>query len=107
MTDTDANTDDVRAAVINTRDRVGFALLVVIFLGGLWLMAAPFIVGYQVRAAHWTHGTTDEFVVGAALAVLSLATLVVCVGGALRELSRRTPSAPTSGSAASAGPDGS
>ena len=62
-----------------------------ILLGGLWLMAAPFMVGYQDRTTHWTDGTVDTFVVGAGVAVSALATIVVFVAGILFELSRRAP----------------
>jgi hypothetical protein len=73
----------------NPADRVGVGILVLMFLGGLWLMVAPFMVGYQDRTAHWTNGTINIFIVGAGVALLALATIVVFVAGVLFELARR------------------
>lgn len=77
-----------RPALLNPPDRLGVAALVVIFLGGLWLMVAPFLVGYQGRSAPWTHGTIDIFAVGGGVAVLAFAALIVVACGALVELAR-------------------
>ena len=77
-----------RPAVLNNADRIGVGVLVLIFLGGLWLMAAPFIVGYQQRSSHWSHGTISSFTVGAGVSVLALATLVVFVAGLAAEMTR-------------------
>ncbi|QDP98235.1 hypothetical protein FOE78_22080 [Microlunatus elymi] len=74
--------------MINSRDRLGVGVLCLIFLGGLWLMAAPFIVGYQPRSGHWSHGTISSFAVGAGMSALALATGIVFVAGILYELPR-------------------
>ena len=76
-------------SLVNPKDRIGLAVLVVMFLAGLWLMVAPFLVGYQARGGDWSNGTLNEFAVGGGLAVLALATIVWVVAGTLHELSRR------------------
>lgn len=83
-----------RVSLMSPPDRLGVAALVVAFLGGLWLMAAPFIVGYQGRSASWTHGTINIFAVGGGVAVLAFAALVVVAGGVLVELSRTAQRGP-------------
>lgn len=86
---TDASTR-VSTRVSNVGDRLGVGVLVLMFLGGLWLMAAPFIVGYQDRTAKWTTGTINIFVVGAGVALLALTTIILFVAGVLFELSRNS-----------------
>lgn len=72
----------------NTSDRISLAVLGVMFCGGLWLMAAPFIVGYQDRTTHWTDGTISIFTVGGSITVLALATVVISAVKTLVGLSR-------------------
>lgn len=92
MTHTAAVLDDTRparrTALMNQPDRVGVVALVILLLGGLWLMAAPFIVGFQDSAADWSDGTIGAFAVGGGVAALALATVVVVVAGVLFDLSR-------------------
>lgn len=94
MTHTAAVLDDTRpagrTALMNQPDRVGVVALVILLLGGLWLMAAPFIVGFQDSAADWSDGTIGAFAfaVGGGVAALALATIVVVVAGVLFDLSR-------------------
>lgn len=80
----------VSTGTSNAVDRLGVGVLVLMFLGGLWMMAAPFIVGYQGRTAKWTTGTINIFVVGAGVSLLALTTIVVFIGGVLFELSRNS-----------------
>ncbi|HEY9293523.1 MAG TPA: hypothetical protein VIP98_19780 [Microlunatus sp.] len=77
-----------RTAVFGSADRIGVLVLVLMFLGGLWLVAAPFIVGYQHRSSDWSDGTTASVAVGAGVAVLALATLVAFVAGIGYEVTR-------------------
>lgn len=80
----------VSTRVSNVGDRLGVGVLVLMFLGGLWLMAAPFVVGYQDRTVKWTTGTINIFVVGAGVALLALTTIILFVAGVLFELSRNS-----------------
>lgn len=90
MSQTNRSTATLQPTSANPGDRLGVAVLVLMFLGGLWLMAAPFIVGYQDRTANWTTGTINIFVVGAGLALLALTTIIVYVAGVLFELARNS-----------------
>jgi hypothetical protein len=71
------------------RSKLGIAALVLLFLGGLWLIAAPFAVGYQPRGAAYTDATVNDLRLGGALAGLSFVTLVVFAADALREIAGR------------------
>ncbi|UYG17658.1 SPW repeat protein [Brachybacterium huguangmaarense] len=73
---------------LNTLDKVGMGILTLLTLSGLWMIVAPFLVGYQARTSDWAAGTTNDVVVGITLVVLSLVALVVLFGGALGELAR-------------------
>lgn len=77
-----------RPGLVNQKDRIGFGVLILMFLGGLWLMVAPFLVGYQSRGGDWSDGTLNEFAVGGGLAVVALVTIVWIIAGTLHELSR-------------------
>lgn len=85
-----SDTTGVNARTTTARDRLGVGVLLLMFLGGLWLMAAPFIVGYQDRTTNWTTGTINIFAVGAGVALLALTTIVVFVAGVLFELARNS-----------------
>ncbi|RVX46196.1 hypothetical protein EDD27_9050 [Nonomuraea polychroma] len=69
--------------------KLGVAALVLLFLGGLWLIAAPFAVGYQPRGAAYVAATVNDLWLGGALAALSFVSLVIYAADALRELARR------------------
>ncbi|MFI6534740.1 hypothetical protein ACIBHY_19955 [Nonomuraea sp. NPDC050547] len=69
--------------------KLGVSALVLLFLGGLWLVAAPFVVGYQPRGAAYTDATVNDLWLGGILAGLSFAALVAYAADALRELARR------------------
>ena len=43
------------------------------FLGGGWLILAPFALGYQPYGADWVGQTTNDFVVGICVAAVALA----------------------------------
>ncbi|MER7361722.1 hypothetical protein ACI2LC_11400 [Nonomuraea wenchangensis] len=69
--------------------KLGAGALVVLFLGGLWLVAAPFAVGYQPRGAEYADATVNDLWVGGGLIGLTFVALVVYAADALRELARR------------------
>ncbi|MEW9555968.1 hypothetical protein [Nonomuraea sp. NPDC050783] len=69
--------------------KLGVSALVLLFLGGLWLVAAPFAVGYQPRGAEYVDATVNDLWVGGGLAGLAFVALVIYAADALRELARR------------------
>lgn len=80
---------------VNSKDKLGIGVLVLTLLGGVWLAAAPFIVGYQSRGAHWPEGTRNEFFVGVGIMALAVTALVVFAANALAEISYRPAHART------------
>ncbi|MFI7615487.1 hypothetical protein E1286_11545 [Nonomuraea terrae] len=71
------------------RAKVGITALVLLFLGGLWLVAAPFAVGYQPRGDEYADATVNDLWVGGALAALGFVALVIYAADVLRELASR------------------
>jgi hypothetical protein len=69
--------------------KLGVSALVLLFLGGLWLVAAPFAVGYQPRGTTYVDATINDLWLGGAIAGLSFVALVVYAADALRELAHR------------------
>jgi hypothetical protein len=69
--------------------KLGVSALVLLFLGGLWLVAAPFVVGYQPRGAAYVDATVNDLWVGGSLAALSFVAIVIYAADSLRELARR------------------
>ncbi|MEU8394185.1 hypothetical protein AB0C28_03285 [Nonomuraea sp. NPDC048892] len=69
--------------------KLGVSALVLLFLGGLWLVAAPFAVGYQPRGATYADATVNDLWLGGGIAAVSFVTLVVYAADALRELASR------------------
>ncbi|MFD1543800.1 hypothetical protein [Nonomuraea guangzhouensis] len=69
--------------------KLGVSALVVLFLAGLWLIAAPFAVGYQPRGAAYADATVNDLWLGGALAGVSFVAIVVYAADALRELTGR------------------
>ncbi|WP_219471146.1 hypothetical protein [Nonomuraea rhizosphaerae] len=69
--------------------KVGVSALILLFLAGLWLVAAPFAVGYQPRGAAYADATVNDLWIGGGLAAVSFVALVVYAADALRELAGR------------------
>ncbi|MFC4014346.1 hypothetical protein ACFOY2_44475 [Nonomuraea purpurea] len=69
--------------------KLGVSALVLLFLGGLWLVAAPFAVGYQPLGGAYVDATVNDLWLGGALAALSFSALVFYAADALRELTAR------------------
>lgn len=69
--------------------KLGVAALAALFLGGMWLIAAPFAVGYQPAGADWVTATENDMWVGGIVTAISFAGLVVYAADALRELAAR------------------
>lgn len=68
--------------------KLGVSALVLLFLIGLWLVAAPFAIGYQPAGAAYTDATVNDLWIGGGLAGVSFLALVVYAADALRELTR-------------------
>ncbi|MGV9302522.1 DUF948 domain-containing protein [Nonomuraea sp. NPDC004354] len=68
---------------------LGLGALALLFVGGLWLVAAPFVTGYQPRGAAWTDATVNDVWIGGLLAAGAFLTLAGYAAATLRELARR------------------
>jgi hypothetical protein len=66
--------------------RVGLAGVVAVFATGLWLVAAPFALGYQLVGAGWTGATRTDVIAGGLLAVAGFAGLFGVTAGRVGEL---------------------
>jgi hypothetical protein len=66
--------------------RAGLAMIALIFLAGLWLVAAPFAVRYQPPHAAWTGMTRADVGIGAALAVTGFGGMIAVIAGRVREM---------------------
>ncbi|NRQ37494.1 hypothetical protein HII36_37535 [Nonomuraea sp. NN258] len=69
--------------------KLGVSALILLFLGGLWLVAAPFAVGYQARGATYVDATINDLWLGGSLAAVSFVALAFYAGDVLRELAGR------------------
>ncbi|WP_043619736.1 hypothetical protein [Nonomuraea candida] len=69
--------------------KMGVSALILLFVAGLWLVAAPFAVGYQPRGAEYVDATVNDLWLGGGIAALSFVTLVIYAADALRDLARR------------------
>jgi hypothetical protein len=67
-------------------NRAGVAGVVAVFLAGLWLVAAPFAVGYQLPGAGWTGTTKTDVIVGGLLAAAGFAGIIGVIAGRVGEL---------------------
>ena len=66
--------------------RVGVAGVVAVFAAGLWLVAAPFALGYQLAGAGWTGATKTDVILGGLLAAAGFAGLFGVIAGRIVEL---------------------
>ncbi len=66
--------------------RAGFTMIALIFLAGVWLVAAPFAVRFQPPHAAWTGITRADVVLGAVLAVTGLGGMLAVIAGRVREM---------------------
>jgi cytochrome bd-type quinol oxidase subunit 2 len=61
-------------------------MIALIFLAGLWLMAAPFVLRYQAAHVAWTGITRADVGIGSALAVTGLGGMLAVIAGQVREM---------------------
>jgi hypothetical protein len=66
--------------------RVGTAGVLAVFAGGVWLVAAPFALGYQAVGVGWTGATKTDVITGGVLAMAGFAGLFAVIAGRVREL---------------------
>ena len=66
--------------------RVGLAGVVAVFAAGIWLVAAPFALGYQPTGAGWTGATKTDVILGGLLAVAGFAGLFGVTAGRVTQL---------------------
>ena len=66
--------------------RVGVAGVVAVFAAGLWLVAAPFALGYQLAGAGWTGATKTDVILGGLLAAAGFAGLFGVTAGRVMQL---------------------
>jgi hypothetical protein len=66
--------------------------LVIVFLAGAWLIAAPFVLRFQPSGAPWTGAARMDVAAGAVLAVAGFAGFFVALCGRVRELYAEAPS---------------
>ena len=92
--------------------RIGMAGLLAVFAAGFWLIAAPFALGYQHRAAvppgtAWTGATWTDVITGGVLAVTGFVGLFAVVAGRVGELYADARSAASLAATADRGNPGS
>jgi hypothetical protein len=66
--------------------RVGLAGVIAVFAAGIWLVAAPFAVGWQLPGAGWTGATKTDVIAGGLLAAAGFAGLFGVTAGRVGEL---------------------
>jgi hypothetical protein len=66
--------------------RIGLAGVAAVFAAGVWLVAAPFAMGYQLAGAGWTGTTKTDVITGGLLAAGGFAGLFGVAAGRVVEL---------------------
>jgi hypothetical protein len=66
--------------------RIGVAGVLAVFGAGVWLVAAPFALGYQAAGAGWSGATKTDVITGGALAAAGFAGLFAVIAGRVSEL---------------------
>lgn len=73
---------------MNRQTMLGVYLLLLMFIGGLWLIVAPFVMKAQAVGAAWSAGTINDVAAGGVLVFASLGGACIILGLALRDLIR-------------------
>ena len=68
--------------------RAALVTTVVGFVAGIWLVFAPFLVGYQKVGQDWIDATKNDLWTGGALIAISALTLLLFAAFALRDAAR-------------------
>jgi hypothetical protein len=73
--------------------RVGVAGVLAVFAAGVWLVAAPFALGYQAAGVGWTGATKTDVITGGVLAAAGFVGIFAVIAGRVGELYRDARSA--------------
>jgi hypothetical protein len=68
--------------------RVGVAGVLAVFGVGIWLVAAPFALGYQAPGSAWTGATNTDVITGGVLAAAGFIGIFGVIAGQVGELYR-------------------
>jgi len=66
--------------------RAGTGVIAILFLAGLWLVAAPFALRFQPPHAGWGGATKADVTTGALLAAAGFGGLFAVLAGQVREM---------------------
>ena len=66
--------------------RIGTIGVALVFGAGVWLVAAPFALGYQRAGTGWTGATRTDVITGGLLAVAGFAGIFAVIAGRVGEL---------------------
>ena len=66
--------------------RIAVSGVAALFAAGVWLVAAPFVLGYQHLGTGWTGPTKTDVIVGGLLAVAGFAGIFCIIAGRVGEL---------------------
>jgi hypothetical protein len=66
--------------------RIGSIGVTLVFGAGLWLVAAPFALGYQRAGVAWTGATWTDVIAGGLLAVAGFVGIFGVIAGRVSEL---------------------
>lgn len=66
--------------------KIGLVGVFAVFAAGLWLVVAPFAVGYQHPGAGWTGATRTDVITGGLLAVAGFTGIFCVIAGRVGEL---------------------
>ncbi|WP_067181884.1 SPW repeat domain-containing protein [Microtetraspora niveoalba] len=74
--------------------RWGIAGVGLLFVIGVWLVAAPFVTGEQPDSATWTAATRNDVIVGAVLALLGFTGFFTVLAGHIADMYAKGPQPP-------------
>ncbi len=66
--------------------RAGTGVIAIVFLAGLWLVAAPFALRFQPPHTAWGGATKADVIIGGLLATAGFGGLFAVVAGRVREM---------------------
>jgi hypothetical protein len=66
--------------------RIGTGGVVAVFAAGVWLIAAPFALGYHHPGAGWSETARTDVITGAVLAVAGFTGIFCVIAGRVGEL---------------------
>lgn len=79
---------------MNRPTNPGVFLLLLIFIGGLWMVIAPFVMKAQSVGAAWSPGTINDVAVGGVLIFVALGGACITAALSLRDAVRAAAARP-------------